>query len=210
MSKKRLIIVNIVGIVIGLAILAGGAYFYYDSISYVKTDEAHVSGEMANITAPVSGKLTNWTMKEGTKISKDEKTGEIKGENSLDVKSIMAGTIVKNEAREGQTVQAGQTLAQTIDMDHLYITANIQETDLKSIEKGDKVEIVIDGDPGTTFEGNVEEIGYATNSTFNLFSQQNSSGNYTKVTQKVPVKISIKNPSSQVLPGMNASVKISK
>ena len=104
----------------------------------------------------------------------------------------MDGTIVKNEAKEGQIVQAGQTLAKTIDMDHLYITANIEENDLKDIEKGDKVDIVVDGDSGTTFEGNVEEIGYATNSTFDLLSQSNSSGNYTKVTQKVPVKISIK------------------
>ncbi|MCJ2144842.1 HlyD family efflux transporter periplasmic adaptor subunit [Bacillus paralicheniformis] len=210
MSKGRLIATNIIGLIIVLAILAGGAYFYYDSISYVKTDEAHVTGEMADITAPASGKLADWDLKEGSKVSKDEKAAKIKGEQTVDVKSIMDGTIVKNEAKEGQIVQAGQTLAKTIDMDHLYITANIEENDLKDIEKGDKVDIVVDGDSGTTFEGNVEEIGYATNSTFDLLSQSNSSGNYTKVTQKVPVKISIKNPSDKVLPGMNASVKISK
>ncbi|UOY88307.1 efflux RND transporter periplasmic adaptor subunit [Bacillus glycinifermentans] len=210
MSKGRLILTNIIGLIIVLAIIAGGAYYYYNSVSYVTTDEAHVAGDMAEITAPVSGKLSGWDIDEGTKVTKDEKTAKIKGEQTVDVKSIMDGTIVKNEAKDGQMVQAGQTLAQTIDMDHLYITANIKETDVKDIEKGDKVDIVVDGDPGATFEGNVEEIGYATNSTFNLLSQQNTSGNYTKVTQKVPVKISIKNPSDKVLPGMNASVKISK
>ncbi|ATH94827.1 transporter [Bacillus glycinifermentans] len=210
MSKGRLILTNIIGLIIVLAIIAGGAYYYYNSVSYVTTDEAHVAGDMAEITAPASGKLSGWDIDEGTKVTKDEKTAKIKGEQTVDVKSIMDGTIVKNEAKDGQMVQAGQTLAQTIDMDHLYITANIKETDVKDIEKGDKVDIVVDGDPGATFEGNVEEIGYATNSTFNLLSQQNTSGNYTKVTQKVPVKISIKNPSDKVLPGMNASVKISK
>ena len=49
-----------------------------------------------------------------------------------------------------------------------------------------------------TFDGTVEEIGYATNSTFDMLPSTNSSGNYTKVTQKVPVKISIKNPSDKV------------
>ena len=210
MSKGRLILTNIIGLIIVLAIIAGGAYYYYNSVSYVTTDEAHVAGDMAEITAPASGKLSGWDIDEGTKVTKDEKTAKIKGEQTVDVKSIMDGTIVKNEAKDGQMVQAGQTLAQTIDMDHLYITANIKETDVKDIEKGDKVDIVVDGDPGATFEGNVEEIGYATNSTFNLLSQQNTSGNYTKVTQKVPVKNSIKNPSDKVLPGMNASVKISK
>ncbi|KKB71607.1 efflux RND transporter periplasmic adaptor subunit [Bacillus sp. FSL M8-0052] len=210
MSKGRLILTNIIGLIVVLAIIAGGAYYYYNSVSYVTTDEAHVAGDMAEITAPASGKLSGWDIDEGTKVTKDEKTAKIKGEQTVDVKSIMDGTIVKNEAKDGQMVQAGQTLAQTIDMDHLYITANIKETDVKDIEKGDKVDIVVDGDPGATFEGNVEEIGYATNSTFDLLPQQNTSGNYTKVTQKVPVKISIKNPSDKVLPGMNASVKISK
>lgn len=96
-------------------------------------------------------------------------------------------------------MQYGTVLGETIDLSKLYITANIKETDIKSIEKGDKVDIVVDGDPDTTFEGTVEQIGYATNSTFNMLPATNSSGNYTKVTQKVAVKISIKNPSDKVL-----------
>ena len=119
------------------------------------------------------------------------------------------GTLVKKEVQNNQQVQPGTVLGETIDLSKLYITANIKETDIKNIEKGDKVDIVVDGDPDTTFEGTVEQIGYATNSTFNMLPATNSSGNYTKVTQKVAVKISIKNPSDKVLPGMNASVKIS-
>ncbi|RAI18143.1 HlyD family secretion protein, partial [Rhodobium orientis] len=65
------------------------------------------------------------------------------------------------------------------------------------------------GDPDTTFEGKVEEIGYATDSVFSMFPEMNQSGDYTKVTEKVQVKISIQNPSAKLLPGMNAEVKIS-
>ncbi|EPH6067319.1 efflux RND transporter periplasmic adaptor subunit, partial [Escherichia coli] len=70
---------------------------------------------------------------------------KIKGEQTVDVKSIMDGTIVKNEVKNGQTVQAGTTIAQTIDMDNLYITANIKETDIADIEVGNSVDVVVDG-----------------------------------------------------------------
>jgi multidrug resistance efflux pump len=106
-------------------------------------------------------------------------------------------------------VQAGQALAVAADMEHLYITANIQEKDLKDIEAGDSVEIKVDGDGNTIFDGEVEEIGFATNSLFSVLPQQSSNGSYTKVAQKVAVKISLKNASDKVLPGMNAEVKIS-
>ncbi|MCG8396004.1 HlyD family secretion protein [Bacillus atrophaeus] len=210
MNRGRLILTNIIGLIVVLAIIGGGAYYYYQSTNYVKTDEAKVAGDMSAITAPVAGKVTDWNLTEGKEVKKDDVVAKIKGEKSVDIKSIMDGTIVKNEVKNGQTVQAGTTIAQTIDMDHLYITANIKETDIKDIEEGNKVDIVVDGDADTTFDGTVEEIGYATNSTFDMLPSTNSSGNYTKVTQKIPVKISISNPSDKVLPGMNASVKISE
>ncbi|OTQ83885.1 transporter [Bacillus subtilis subsp. subtilis] len=210
MNRGRLILTNIIGLIVVLAIIAGGAYYYYQSTNYVKTDEAKVAGDMAAITAPAAGKVSDWDLDEGKTVKKGETVAKIKGEQTVDVKSIMDGTIVKNEVKNGQTVQAGTTIAQTIDMDNLYITANIKETDIADIEVGNSVDVVVDGDPDTTFDGTVEEIGYATNSTFDMLPSTNSSGNYTKVTQKIPVKISIKNPSDKVLPGMNASVKISK
>ena len=71
-----------------------------------------------------------------------------------------------------QLVQAGQTLAQTINMEDLSITANIEENKLKDIEKGDSVDIIIDGDPDTVFEGTLEQIGYATTSVFSVMGNQ--------------------------------------
>ncbi|AZG38331.1 MULTISPECIES: HlyD family secretion protein [Bacillus] len=209
MNRGRLILTNIIGLIVVLAIIGGGAYYYYQSTHYVKTDEAKVAGDMAAITAPAAGKVTDWNLDEGKEVSKNDVVAKIKGQQNADVKAIMDGTIVKNEVKNGQMVQAGTTIAQEIDMKHLYITANIKETDIRDIEVGNKVDVIVDGDPNTTFDGTVEEIGYATNSTFDMLPSSNSSGNYTKVTQKVPVKISLSNPSDKVLPGMNASVKIS-
>jgi multidrug resistance efflux pump len=211
MSKGKLLATNLIGLIVILALIAGGVYFYYQNSSFVKTDEAHVQGDRTQIVASSAGVLNDWKAKEGDKVSQDDKVAKVKGEaGSEDVKAISDGTIVKNEAQDGELVQPGQALAQVIDMDNLYIVANIKETDLGDIEVNDKVDVSVDGDPGAVFEGNVEEIGYATNSTFDLLPQTNTSGNYTKTTQKVQVKISLKNPSDKVLPGMNASVKIEK
>ncbi|AMM96654.1 MULTISPECIES: HlyD family efflux transporter periplasmic adaptor subunit [Bacillus] len=209
MNRGRLLLTNIIGLIVILAIIAGGAYYYYESTNFVKTDEAKVTGDMYQITAPAAGQIKGWDINEGDEVQKDSTVAKVEGETKTNVKSVADGTLVKKEVQNNQQVQPGTVLGETIDLSKLYITANIKETDIKNIEKGDKVDIVVDGDPDTTFEGTVEQIGYATNSTFNMLPATNSSGNYTKVTQKVAVKISIKNPSDKVLPGMNASVKIS-
>ncbi|PSB69801.1 transporter [Bacillus sp. LNXM12-2] len=209
MNRGRLLLTNIIGLIVILAIIAGGAYYYYESTNFVKTDEAKVTGDMYQITAPAAGQIKGWDINEGDEVQKDSAVAKVEGETKTNIKSVADGTLVKKEVQNNQQVQPGTVLGETIDLSKLYITANIKETDIKSIEKGDKVDIVVDGDPDTTFEGTVEQIGYATNSTFNMLPATNSSGNYTKVTQKVAVKISIKNPSDKVLPGMNASVKIS-
>ncbi|MBQ4818326.1 MULTISPECIES: HlyD family efflux transporter periplasmic adaptor subunit [Bacillus] len=209
MNRGRLLLTNIIGLIVILAIIAGGAYYYYESTNFVKTDEAKVTGDMYQITAPAAGQIKGWDINEGDEVQKDSTVAKVEGETKTNIKSVADGTLVKKEVQNNQQVQPGTVLGETIDLSKLYITANIKETDIKNIEKGDKVDIVVDGDPDTTFEGTVEQIGYATNSTFNMLPATNSSGNYTKVTQKVAVKISIKNPSDKVLPGMNASVKIS-
>jgi multidrug resistance efflux pump len=210
MSKSRLILINIVGMIVVLALIAAGGYFYIQNQNYVKTDDAVVSADITQVVAPTSGLLTNWNAKEGNLVTDNEELGNIsEGKIALPVDCMAKGTIIKNEVKSKQMVQAGQVLAQTADMDNLYITANIDENDLNNIEVGDSVDITVDGDSGTIFSGTINEIGYATNSVFSALPSQNSSGSYTKVTQKVPVKISIQNPSNKVLPGMNAEVKIS-
>ncbi|WP_407799091.1 HlyD family efflux transporter periplasmic adaptor subunit, partial [Staphylococcus aureus] len=74
--------------------------------------------------------------------------------------------------------------------DELYITANVDETDLGDVEKGKKVDVKIDGQD-SKMKGKVEQVGKATASSFSLMPSSNSDGNYTKVSQVVPVKISL-------------------
>jgi multidrug resistance efflux pump len=211
MSRGRLIITNIIAFIVVIALIAGGAYYYIQNSNYVSTDNAKVTGDLYNITAPTDGKLSDWNLEEGKTVKKADQIGTISGaEKTASITTPADGTIIKKQANLDQMVQAGQTLASEVNLDALYVIANVKEDELKDINEGDQVDITVDGDDKTILDGNVEKIGYATNSLFSLMPKSNDDGNYTKVTQTVPVKISITNSTDKVLPGMNAEVKISK
>ncbi|AZB44082.1 HlyD family efflux transporter periplasmic adaptor subunit [Bacillus sp. FJAT-42376] len=211
MSRGRLILVNFVGVLIILALVAGGVYYYYQQTNFVTTDNAKVAGDLHTIKAPAAGKITNLNVEEGDEVRKGAEIAKIgSSQSSQSITAPAQGTIIKKQMENDQLAQPGQTIASIIDLNELYITANLKEDTLKDIEVGDDVDVTVDGNGGTVIEGKIEKIGYATNSIFSLMPKSNDDGNYTKVTQTVPVKISIANYSEEVLPGMNAEVKISK
>ncbi|WP_246063072.1 HlyD family efflux transporter periplasmic adaptor subunit [Paenibacillus ehimensis] len=209
--KGRMFAANIIGVVL-IVLLAFGGFYYYDQTSkYIKTEDARVAGDVIAVSAPAAGTLSAWSGKEGGIVTKNGNVGQVaEGAKTVNVAAPIDGTIVKNQAKEGQIVQPGQPLAQLVDMKKLYVTANLDETDVKNIEVGSAADITVDGDASTTLKGKVEEIGQVTNSVFSLLPSANTGGNYTKVTQKVQVKISMTNYSDAVLPGMNATVKLTK
>jgi multidrug resistance efflux pump len=91
----------------------------------------------------------------------------------------------------------------------MYITANIEETNIFKVKEGQPVDITIDAYPGKVFQGYVSHIGKAANSVFNPFSNITTSGTFSKTTQLLPVKISIVGGDALTLyPGFNATVKI--
>ncbi|MHD0381909.1 HlyD family efflux transporter periplasmic adaptor subunit [Staphylococcus simulans] len=213
---KKLIIINIVTIVVLVLIGIGGFYYYNQATSYIKTDNAKVDGQQIKIASPVSGKVESFDGKENKYYKKDEQIAEVagKGEDGspqkMDIKMPQAGTIVKTDAQEGGMVQAGSPMAYAYNLDELYITANVDETDIGDVEKGRKVDVKIDGQD-SKMKGKVEQVGKATASSFSLMPSSNSDGNYTKVSQVVPVRISLENaPAKSVVPGMNAEVSIHK
>ncbi len=100
-------------------------------------------------------------------------------------------------------------IATVADTAHIYVKANIEETDISKIKLGQKVDLKIDAYPNQSFAGYVESIGQATQSAFSQLPSLNTSGTFSKVTQLIPVKISIRDANNLTLmPGMNATVKI--
>jgi len=110
---------------------------------------------------------------------------------------------------KGEVLTPGMEIATIADTGHMYIKANIEETDIFHIQPGQKVDIEIDAYPRQTFSGYVESIGQATSSALGTSLSLNTSGTYSKVTQLIPVHIAIINTDNLILmPGMNAAVRI--
>ncbi len=133
---------------------------------------------------------------------------------NMSIAAPMNGVVAKRWVLTGDVVQPGQPIFTIYDLKNIWITANLEETKLGHIHLNDPVEIDVDAYPGMKFYGKVFEIGTYTASEFSLIPPNNASGNFTKVTQRVPVKISIGDPlasdgSKPVLrPGMSVEVSV--
>jgi membrane fusion protein (multidrug efflux system) len=102
-----------------------------------------------------------------------------------------AGTITNLTPQQGDLVSPGQILGAIVPTDQLYIEANFKETQLAGIRPGATAKLVVDGLPGQDLIGTVTSISPATGSMFSLLPAQNATGNFTKVVQRVPVRISL-------------------
>jgi membrane fusion protein, multidrug efflux system len=132
--------------------------------------------------------------------------------------SPMNGVLGKRWVLKGDVVQPGQPIFTIFDLSNIWVTAYLEETKLSSINIDDKVEISVDAYPDQNFSGKVYQIGSNTASQFSLIPPSNASGNFTKVTQRIPIKISLEpvnemgspDPSDnlKLLPGMSVEIKI--
>ncbi|MGE5416063.1 MAG: HlyD family secretion protein [Acidobacteriota bacterium] len=128
-------------------------------------------------------------------------------DNSV-IKAPSDGTVVRITLQEGENVAAGQVLLTISNLDNTWVTANIEEGKVGRIKVGQKVTLNIDAYPGHEFKGQVVNVGGATQSQFALIPTENTSGNYTKVTQRLTVKISVASDGMVLKPGMSSVVTI--
>jgi membrane fusion protein, multidrug efflux system len=124
------------------------------------------------------------------------------------------GVVAKRWLMEGDVAQAGQPIVSVYDLQTIWVTANLEETKLGRVVLGNDVEISVDTYHHHPFRGNVFLIGSYTASEFSLIPPNNAAGNFTKITQRVPLKISIAGISPDVRnrfplrPGMSVEVRI--
>ena len=130
------------------------------------------------------------------------------------ISAPMGGVVAKRYALAGDVVQAGQPILSVYDLSSVWITANFEETKLSSLRLNDPVEISVDAYPDRSFTGRLVQFGASTASQYSLIPPNNASGNYTKGTQRVPVKIAFGNygggtdPQHPLLPGMSVEVRV--
>jgi membrane fusion protein (multidrug efflux system) len=121
------------------------------------------------------------------------------------------GVVSKKSVNVGDTVQVSQPLMAIADQRHLWVTANLKETQINNVRVGQPVEIHVDAFPHRVFTGKVESVSPATGATFALIPPDNASGNFTKVVQRVPVRIAIdasSDPHSELRQGLSVEISI--
>ena len=118
------------------------------------------------------------------------------------------GVVGRKEIHEGQLVQPGQTLVDIVAGNELWVVANYRETQLPHIAVGAKVRIKADAVPGVEYSGTVERISDATGSAYSLIPQDNATGNFVKVEQRVPVRISLEGNRPEDLQKLRAGLNV--
>jgi membrane fusion protein (multidrug efflux system) len=124
----------------------------------------------------------------------------------------VSGIVSRRSIQPGEYVQGGQSLFSIVNDTSIYVTANFKETQIQKMRSGQRVDLKIDAYPDSEFEGEVSSFSPATGSAFSLLPADNATGNFVKVVQRVPVKISISgSPAAKRLlkPGMNVKAIVS-
>ena len=107
------------------------------------------------------------------------------------------GYVTKKSVEAGNQVSVGMPLLAVVPLDDIWIVANYKETQLKRVKKGQRVTIKADMNSDRSFRGVVDSIMAGTGTAFSLFPPENATGNYVKVVQRIPVKITLDKESNR-------------
>ena len=211
---RRILLINLI-VVLGIVVVAGVVgYLVYNNYYYYSTDDAQVSGNIVNIVPTISGTLESLTVNTGDYVSTNQVIGTVQatGTNAIaNVTVPFTGVVVAVPGVVGQIVTPQLALVQEADPSSVKITAYVDESVIKNMAAGQFVDIHVDAYSGTSYTGHISQVVGAAASQFSLLpTTDNASGNFTKVSQRIPVQIIIdsSNPGQALLPGMSAEVTI--
>ena len=126
------------------------------------------------------------------------------------VKAPIAGVIDEVFIDPGEYVAAGQRTLMLHDPEVVWVKTRVKETDLRHLRAGKPAEVRVDAFPDTVYKATVARIGHAATSEFALLPNPNPSGNFTKITQRVEVKLVFDAPDARLRPGLMVEVKVPK
>ena len=178
------------------------------SVAGVNTAQAALESALATVD------VLRAQQQEAAHTLDELKTAQAKAERDLAFATIRApidGVIGNRAMQVGDYVQPGQRLASLVPLDAVYIDANFKETQLARIRPGQTVAISVDALPGRAIEGNVASVSPASGSVFSLLPADNATGNFTKIVQRLPVRIRVPlgvTGERLLRPGMSAVVSV--
>jgi multidrug resistance efflux pump len=225
--SRRLLVVPILLILLAVAVFFGYRY-WEDQQLYVSTDNALVIGSMVQVGSANSGRVASVAADVGDRVTHDQVVATVtlpsqvgasgagtpiigfRGTSAEEapVRAPIDGIVIYRDSNPGDSVTAGQPILTVVDPAQLWVQAQIEETKINRVHVGQAVEATADALGGRTLLGTVVAINPATASTFSLIPQNNTSGNFTKVTQLVPVKIAVDYGELPLVYGSSVEVKI--
>ncbi len=221
----RRLILGVIGVVVLLLVVIFGYRYYYTGQHYVSTDNALISGDLIQVGASNAGRVAIVRADVGDVVQKGQvlatvnvptastlgltaSTGPVQGTQvASDLISPVDGVVVAKPASAGDQVSPGQPVLTLVDLTSLWVTANVDEGKISRISVGQAVDVHVDT-LDKTLPGKVVAITPASAGTFSLLPQNNASGNYTKVTQRVPVKIAVDYGGTVLFPGTSVEVTV--
>jgi len=203
-SKTMVIAVVIVILLAGLGI---AGYFIYEGSFYYQTDNAKVDTTIYQLTANARGALIKMDAYQSEEVTAGQVLARV--DNGPYIVSPIDGTVIDVKMQQGDYANASDVVMVVAKTSDMYITANVEETNILKIFKGQSVSVSLDV-YGRSFNGYVENVNTVTSTKLaGSATSFTTSGTYTKVTQLIPVKIKlIDNVDLADIIGTNATVKI--
>ena len=188
---------------------SGSVQAVQQATATLQQDQASLAQMQANIISAQKNKAVAEAQKSSALASlKQAQAQAEEAQQNLSYTTITAaqpGRIVRLAGAKGQYVEAGQAIS-TFVPDDVWITANFKETQLTDMRPGQPVDITIDAYPNHTLHGKVASVQPGSGTAFSLLPAENATGNYVKVTQRVPVKIIVDRWPADVAIGPGMSV----
>jgi multidrug resistance efflux pump len=209
---RRSVLIPAILIVVFLVAAGAIGYVVYNNENFYSTDDAQITGSIVNITPITSGTLVNLDVQVGDFVSSKQIIGTVQPTGYLPVQHIVApmdGVIVQVPGVVGQQVGPQVAVAQETDPTTVKVTAYVDESAIHTIGVGQTSDIHVDA-YNNNLTGHVTQIVDATAGQFSLLpTTDNSSGNFTKVSQRIPIYIRLDAPpDGSLLPGMSVEVTI--
>jgi multidrug resistance efflux pump len=219
---------TVIFIIVAVVVLGGIitlAYLGYDNYKYYSTDNAYISAPLIPVVAYGQSQIISLDVNYGSYLEKGQRiatVGQPRPSNPADllgskdipmgranIESPIDGYVAAIWQYPGAVVGVGSPIVTLYDVSNTWVVANVTEAQLYRIEPDQDVEISVDALGGVKLKGKVIGVAGATAATFSLLPQNNTTGNFVKVAQVVPVKITIENPDNYILiPGSSVEVKI--
>ena len=176
---------------------------------------AAVTQKRAAVTAALGTLRVLRMQRDEEKAKREQTRAQLQlAQNDLDntvIRAPVAGVAGNRAGQVGQYVKAGTQLLSLVPLPRVYVTANFKETQLTRMRPGQQAEILVDAYPDQRLEGRVDSFAPGSGAQFSLLPPDNATGNFTKIVQRVPVRIAVPdgNPLAQLLrPGLSVTVTV--